>query len=528
MQHKSNPKRSGKSSVFFIVFLLLIVTCQTRSFSQESMRFPFSIDRFEFAPNSSSNLPVLHKYDLENDFPSFFSLDIPYFSQETGESGGVAALRMALGHYGWCIDESELIRVARTSYLWWNTGTNGWDLLRAAHFSNSSTSFHDSTLHGYTNKWSGIDSVAGVITDAYSSENRSRVLEVIKKLLLEDKVTIFTMWYAGDQDFVRQFRVLVGYDDRTDELIFADPWDNPSWRTSYDHLFDYWWRNGGQPAYWVQGLFPWEITLDATQDIESRIVSVTATIETGVPEWWRTWPDFETWKEVSAVERCYIENTSISIEVPDGYTIDSGDISTEFVFDSRGHATVCWELAFPDSIEESASIYTSVIGNINGKSPTYGVYTDTISSEQRLSLWDSSIPQLGELEIACVNLNGVDLEIEIDDQSPICSAELLWRSDVSNWTSCKLEGSGSTLWRTTSAIPRPLSNLTQFQVVVEDLYNNSAQSAIYELDWNQVNCSPPQNTNFIDLSILFTVTIGAPCILILVSLYMKHRRRETS
>ncbi|MCK4567948.1 MAG: C39 family peptidase, partial [Candidatus Thorarchaeota archaeon] len=179
------------------------------------------------------NLPTLTAFDTANEIPSFFALDIPYYEQETGQSGGVAALKMALGHYGWTIDESELIRVARTSYLWWNTGTNGWDLLRAAHFSNSSTSFHDPTLQGYTNKWSGVDSAAGVITEAYSSENRTQVLDLIKGLLLDDKVTIFTMWYAGDQDFVRQFRVLVGYDDRTDELIFADPWDDPYWSTSY-------------------------------------------------------------------------------------------------------------------------------------------------------------------------------------------------------------------------------------------------------------------------------------------------------
>ncbi len=472
------------------------------------------------------NLPILTAFDTVNEIPSFFALDMPYYEQETGQSGGVAALKMALGHYGWTIDESELIRVARTSYLWWNTGTNGWDLLRAAHFSNSSTSFHDPTLQGYTNKWSGVDSAAGVITDAYSSENRTQVLDMIKGLLLDDKVTIFTMWYAGDQDFVRQFRVLVGYDDRTDELIFADPWDDPYWNTSYDNLFEYWWLNGGQPAYWIQGIFPWEIELNITPSSEIGMISVDATIDTGVPEWWRTWPDFEDWKEVSEVERCYINDTYVNLEIPEGYTIESGDPITSFEFDAFGHATVSWQIEIPTDPEVIERIHATVQGQINGRSPTYGVYTDTISVETSLSLWDSCKPELGQLSISDINWKGIQLGIEIEDQSQIGSAEVLWRSEVTNWTRSELTHIGGSQWSTNSELPRPFENLTQIQIIIEDIYNNTAESVIYECDWTGVEYILPPVTIPLDTGLILTISVAIPLVLILGAVKIKRSRRE--
>lgn len=486
----------------------------------------------------SSTFPTITDFNLVRDFPSFFALELPYYSQETGESGGVAALRMAFAHYGWSIDESELIRVARTSYRWWNTGTNGWDLLRAAHFSNISYSFHDPTLQGYSNKWFAVDSVAGVITEAYTSENRTHVLDLIKKLLLEDKVTIFTMWYAGDQDFARQFRVLVGYDDRTDELIFADPWDNPSWKTSYDNFFEYWWLNGGQPGYWVQGLFPWEIELCAVENPELGTISVEARISTGVPEWWRTWPDFEDWKEVSEAGRCHVDSTYIDIQVPNGYTIAQGDPFSSFDFNTSGHATVEWELLAPPIINEDDRIHVSIQGQMHGQSPTYEAYTDTIYHEDELSLFDASIPELGYLNVVTMNEKGIQLEIDIDDQSQISSAELLWRTDVGNWSKCGLELSTNNNWRTITEIPLPAENLTQFQVVVEDFYNNIVTSVVYECNWTHAEYIPSSPTSSIttstpidtsiEVGILLIIGTSVPIASILYFRRSKYRRSNLS
>jgi hypothetical protein len=461
-----------------------------------------------------AGMPVLRFIDTSGDHPTFYALDLPYYAQETGESGGVAALRMAMAYYGYPIDESEFIRVARTSYLWWNTGTNGWDMLRAAHFSHDSSSYHDVTLKGYTGKWFGFDSAAGVIMAAYHNDTREDVLSTIKELLLKDVVLLFAMWYAGDQDFVREVRVLQGFDDRTNELVFADSWGNPTWRTSYEDLFEYWWLNGGQPAYWIQGVFPWQISLLVTSISGTDYARVNATVETNVPEWWRSWPDFESWREVSGVDRCYLSDTRIELSLPSGFSLLEGQSVTDFEYNSDGNAEISWLIEHPSEVHESDTLEVEVFGYMNGRSPTYGPYKDVIYSAATQPLSDSAAPTIGPLEISEFSSQGIKIACDVQDASPIRSAVLRYRSEAANWSYVQLYPDATGLWRAESSIGLPLGNLTQLQVLVEDDYGNNAESPLYECDWTDAQPLPASLRFLSGLQAFAGLTLVITCVVV--------------
>ncbi|MHA1614724.1 MAG: hypothetical protein ACTSYJ_07735, partial [Candidatus Thorarchaeota archaeon] len=144
-----------------------------------------------------------------------------------------------------------------------------------------------------------------------------------------------------------------------------------------------------------------------------------------------------------------------------------------------------------------------------------------------LSLWDSHKPVIGQLSISEINWKGIQLEIEIEDQNQIRSAEVLWRSDVTNWTRSELTHIEGNRWSTSSELPRPSENLTQIQLVIEDIYNNTATSEIYECDWSGVDYILPPIGIPPETGLILTISVAFPLVLILWAVKSKRARRES-
>lgn len=198
---------------------------------------------------------VLHTLYLKANMPEEYYLKVPHHYQAKNYTCGPAALEMVFDYYGADIPEAEIADVARTAYP---SGTYAFDMVRAAHFSDLSTSVGNEMLgsiNGYTARKLGYAAL----------EHRFMTIDQLKfSISLGYPIIVLTTWH---------FRVAVGYSPT--HITFQDSAYGRMYNMTYA-LFDTDWDYSN---HWALLVTPWKVKLDApsTASVGSRF-NVTATI----------------------------------------------------------------------------------------------------------------------------------------------------------------------------------------------------------------------------------------------------------
>jgi hypothetical protein len=197
---------------------------------------------------------ALHTLYLEATMPDEYYLQVPHYAQTAGYYCGPAALEMVFDYYGPNIPQAEIADVARTA----PDGTYTPDMVRAAHFSNLSTSVGNEmpgSIQGYTARKLGYAAL----------EHSGMTIDQLKfTIALGYPIIVLTTWH---------FRVAVGYSET--HITFQDSWYGRMYNMTYSS-FDSDWDYSG---HWALLVTPWKVRLTAPSETSvGSPFNVTATI----------------------------------------------------------------------------------------------------------------------------------------------------------------------------------------------------------------------------------------------------------
>ncbi len=495
-----------------------------------SMSFSFAMAS-EASPVTTIDILPVTVIDLNSDMPTYYAVDIPWFEQETSGSCGAASLRTAFGQLGYHLIESEIRTAAQTT----STTTLSGDMIRAAHFSNGSEEGSGSPIQGYTGKPFGTDSYETAFYVGTSS-SRDLVNEFLKQRLLEGKPVILLMSYRSGSSS-GHYRVLRGYDDRKGTFIFTDSLGSDhvsgsEWTVYSDSLYANYWDYSG---YWAQIISPWTVSLiPAESPTPGGEFQLDALIDSGVSNSDRYAP----WS---------LQNASIRIELPEGYSLSSGTENTVFGFDSFGQAVMSWQIEVPLTIENTDIITAGVTGWINGSGnhpwqvKPYD-YCDAVYHETSMNLTDWSPPEMTEFAVSSDTEGVLTVNASLTDDVSVQSARLHWRMSATNWTIANMQFVEGLTWQASGLIPVDSKGdeVLQFQVHADDDSGNSLHSSIYECDYDfttyttttesttetvttttEPTSGPPPEP--IPLEVVVLVILGAVSVIIIVMIVQKRQ-----
>ena len=201
--------------------------------------------------------------------PSLSKLRVPFYYQKTGYYCGPACLEMVFDYYGPDIWQYEIGDAACTQFPY---GTGGVGMRRAAHFSNISFSIGSDmpwTIQGYSNRTLG-----------YSAfERYGMTLDELKLLIDNGYPVIVATWYSTPHT-IGHYRVVVGYDERRDIIIFHDPWLFPPYAGPYVRVTEAEFLKMWEMSYF-SGLFasPWNVAVSAPHNVQrDTTFTITANI----------------------------------------------------------------------------------------------------------------------------------------------------------------------------------------------------------------------------------------------------------
>lgn len=458
---------------------------------------------------SSEILPVT-VIDPSSEIPTYYAVDIPWFYQETSGSCGAAALKSAFGQLSYSVDESEIRIAAQTT----STSTLTGDMVRAAHFSNTSEEGSGTVIQGYTGKPFGTESYE-ISFDGYSTSGQAAADEFLKQRLLEGKPVILLMSYRSGSS-TGHYRVLRGYDDRTSRYTFTDSAEsNPSsgshWTVNSAPLYANFWNYSG---HWAQVLSPWSISLTPMQNpTPGGVFRLNATIDSGLPSGIRLDP----WS---------LQNASIQLELPSGYSLSSGAELTVFGFNSSGKAQVSWDIQVPPSIENNDRITAGVKGWINGTGTHPWqvkpfAYCDIIYSEASLNLVDWTPPMMLNLNVSSDTEGVLTVNTSLIDDNSLQNISLQWRMSATNWTTVGMQYIEGSLWQTTGIIPPNPSGdeILQFRVLAQDNFDNQLTSSINECHYTFTTETPTEPILF---EFVTVVAVGIVAVIVIVMIYRQR------
>lgn len=466
----------------------------------------------------AANSLEIRVYDLRSQFPTYYAVDIPWYRQGLAMSCGAAALRSSFGELGWTLNESE-IRIAAEMDP--SDGILSGDMIRAAHFSNSSEMGVSPKIRGYTGKPYGTDSFE-ICFNAGSPSSRQAVNEFLERCLFKGQpVILLTSYQSGGS--AGHYRVLCGYDERTGMFVFTDslridPETGSNWTVSYSSLYQNYWPYSG---YWAQVLSPWTLELTPLDNpAPSSSFRLAALIDTGIPSDERyALTQSDVWA---------LGNMSVRLQLPFGYTLLTGSLVTSFDLNSSGMAQVYWTVQSPSSINKYDSVSAYVTGLMagNGTHPwarSSFNYTDAFYAEKRTFLSDWSTPEIGNLSVTSGTNGNLNVSTSLVDESPLASVQLEWRTQATNWTTADMVNTESSTWLAAGISPAGLSEsgIFQFRITAADQYNNTLLSPVYECDYSGESSSIADNTT---LTIEVAVGVASAAAVLVVML----RRRGAS
>jgi hypothetical protein len=244
----------------------------------------YSGDAYNDASSGSMTLTVNPQLVL----PSTFLLTVPYHHQINGYYCGPAALEEVFDYYGPDIPQAEIAAAARTT----PEGTYTFDMVRAAHFSNLSTSagkVSSVSINGYTARKLGYAAL----------EYGGMTVEELKSVIVAGyPVIVLTTWH---------FRVAVGYD--TTHIIFQDPYYGYMYTMTYEDFSMDWDYSG----HWALLVSPWHVEISSLNNVlVGDEFDVTATV---TYPW--TEPFYPYWPQATAI--------NATIALPPGLSLASGE-----------------------------------------------------------------------------------------------------------------------------------------------------------------------------------------------------------
>jgi len=206
---------------------------------------------------------------------------VPYHAQVTDYSCGDGSLEMVLNYYGADVNQYSIMDVMRTSE---NNGTLSLDIVRGAHFSPMSSSVgiqwpQNELTSGYPGHPIGLA--------AFWYDSTESWLDFVKLIVANDIPVIVLMHFYTPPNVTDDghFRVVVGYDDTTNQITMNDPWDfggNPPiavW--SYEDFEESWnYIENDSPRvnpYFGVAVLPWSIQADVSMGA-NNVLTIIATV----------------------------------------------------------------------------------------------------------------------------------------------------------------------------------------------------------------------------------------------------------
>lgn len=330
-----------------LLSILLVATLQTS----------FSIGQIVVAQPEDTGLPAA--YLIEG---------VPFHKQYTGQSCGYACLEMVFDYYGEDIPQQEIIAVeGRFSEL--PGYTVGF--VREAHFSEVSTSiglYHGSNIIGYDERGLGYASFR------YSSE--TPWLDRLKALIAQDYPVMVNQWMEIGEEWPH-WRLVIGYDDVSNEMIVHDPWDRgntgltENMKISYEDFCELWTYDldFGLP-YTATLVVPWSVSIDAPSSVDAdSSFTATATIGYPCPE------PFDNSQYPAS-------NAEATLSLPEGLSLADGESAAKNIGDlsAGGEVIVSWEVVATGG-SGSYSLFVQSHGTITGLDAHSSVYSDLIGGK---------------------------------------------------------------------------------------------------------------------------------------------------
>lgn len=305
--------------------------------------------------------------------PSDTHLDVPYHSQDKLYYCGPACLQMVFDYYGSTVAQNEIADAARTDGTYPQPyGSYTFEMIRAAHFSNLSTSQgNELSTHvtGYTLRSNGFAAF----------ELFGATITQLKSLIDEGFPPIVLQWNNALHEW-GHFRVVVGY--TSDIIIVHDPLislggsDTEYFNDDFEDLWGYF-------GNWVLITCPWSMYLSyPNYALQGQTFTVTAIV---------------TYQRPAIFSAEYSASASkVTIHLPQGLSLVEGEASaknltatgySEGMLPSGSTATAQWEVradsqgAFGMFAEAEGLITGSVLGHEDGVFTTGYTYTDRIGSQ---------------------------------------------------------------------------------------------------------------------------------------------------
>ena len=317
---------------------------------------------------------------------------VPWYQQANDWMCGPASLQMVFGFYGPYIDQREIGFAA--GCIPSNVGTSTAGMIRAAQFSDLSTiSVPNCKITGYTGR--------GLGYGAFSYSSGTFWLDGLKALIDQGYPVIVSGYWgyetSGNSNTVPasspigHFRVVVGYDDATQQVIVQDPWgrdfkhqgdfqgtmsNHPGYdsdfagiRFSYDYFKQLWSYNftRGYNAVFVS---PWHVDISSSGSGSNLTVTATVTYPCPAP--------FD-------VSQYPASDVRVTLSLPSGLTFAGGETATKTApsLGAAGTLTESWHVVASSSGSYDVSVTAQ--GHVSG---TFGgsPYTDRIGGQAEESI----------------------------------------------------------------------------------------------------------------------------------------------
>ena len=284
-------------------------------------------------------------------------IPVPYHRQINSYYCGPAALEMIFDFYGPDILQPEIGEVARTA----PDGTYTGEMIRAAHFSNLSTSAggHEH-ITGYTARSLGYAAF----------EQWGMTIDQLKSLIAAGyPVIVLTTWH---------FRVAVGYSST--RIIFQDSYYGENTSMTYEefnHDWDY-------SNHWALFVSPWQIEVITPNNVSvGSVFSVTATIT------YPSHPPYPDWQYPASSSNATITLPAELSLVPSETAekaIDTGDLT------AGNSANVTWTVQ-----ADSLGTYTISVeaeGKVAGSVPPLPSYPEPYNYEDRIGGYSQNLVEI--------------------------------------------------------------------------------------------------------------------------------------
>ncbi len=357
------------------------------------------------------------------------NLQVPYHKQEETWYCAEASLQMVLDYWGEEIPQHDIGDVANEREI---GGTYATDLVRAARFSNISTSIQlreggGSQLEGYEQRTHGYGAFAMQWTGSqYESSRYQDIMDLVR----EGHPVIMLCWLDIGHD-VTHYRVVKGFDTDTGEFICHDPALGANFRINMTLLVDDLWTYYGR---WAMVVAPWKVGLEEHEAVgPGWAMIVRAVIEYPCP---LPFPSMET-------TRMWPQGATATITVAPPFSLAPGENATKGLNISRGGDMdiIEWRIESPrDPGHWTSKVVVMVEAHVSDVAASYGYYTDRIGGSGATDLvCDAVPPSIDGFEVVEVQGSKGDNEVtfryEVSDIHSDISSVVISTDGGGSWMS---------------------------------------------------------------------------------------------